>query len=223
MMPRFSAITSARADRVATSNQAGVPLGEERGVSNGKSESFGYDLRSAGGSEELASAAGRCTGSASHILGIFESNFTPVRILRRWIGSFPYLHRYWGARVTPPGTMTTGLSRSPASAIIIAGNPLSQEAIPMTPLAVGRERAWRRKTCAASLRYGRESIIPVVPCVRPSHGSEQNVANGSLFKRSNSCAAAFDHRRQLKVTGVESESYWRAVFFSQSSSGWLGL
>ena len=60
----------------------------------------------------------------------------------------------------------------------------------MTPRAVGRDRAWRRKTWAASLRYGRESIMPVVPWVRPSQGSEQNVAKGRPLRRSNSFAAA---------------------------------
>ena len=95
-----------------------------------------------------------------------------------------------GASVTPPGTVTTGLSCSPARAIIIAGNPLSQDATPITPRAVGRDRACRRKTTAASLRYGSESIMPVVPCVRPSHGSEQNVANGRAFRLRSSSDAA---------------------------------
>ena len=58
----------------------------------------------------------------------------------------------------------------PASAIIIAGSPLSHVATPRTPRRVGSERINRRKTIAASLRYGRLSIMPVVPCVRPSHG-----------------------------------------------------
>ena len=40
----------------------------------------------------------------------------------------------------------------PASAIIIAGRPLSQVAIPSTPLRRGSERINRRNTMAASLR-----------------------------------------------------------------------
>jgi len=39
-----------------------------------------------------------------------------------------------------------------ASAIIIAGKPLSQVATPSTPLRVGSERIKRRNTLAASLR-----------------------------------------------------------------------
>jgi site-specific DNA recombinase len=57
-----------------------------------------------------------------------------------------------GGRVTPPGTSTQGRSRSAASAIIMAGRPLSQVATPITPRRVGSERASRRSTTAASLR-----------------------------------------------------------------------
>ena len=68
--------------------------------------------------------------------------------------------------------------RAPASAIIIAGSPLSQVAMPSTPRRVGSDRISRPKTVAASLRYGRLSNMPVVPCVRPSQGSVQYAANG---------------------------------------------
>ena len=79
----------------------------------------------------------------------------------------------FGGNVTPPGTSTHGKSRMPASAIIIAGKPLSHVAMPSTPARSGSERTSRRKTIAASLRYGRLSNMPAVPWVRPSHGSEQ--------------------------------------------------
>ena len=83
-----------------------------------------------------------------------------------------------GGRVTPPGTSTVATSGEPASAIIIAGRPLSQVAMPTTPTRCGRERISRRITMAASLRYGSESNIAVVPCDRPSHGSDTKPANG---------------------------------------------
>ena len=57
-----------------------------------------------------------------------------------------------GGSVTPPGTSTHGRSRMRASAIIIAGRPLSQVATPSTPRRVGSERISRRSTIAASLR-----------------------------------------------------------------------
>jgi hypothetical protein len=50
-----------------------------------------------------------------------------------------------------------------ANAIIMAGSPLSQVAMPMTPLRVGSERIRRRRTIAASFRYGSESNMPSVP------------------------------------------------------------
>ena len=43
-------------------------------------------------------------------------------------------------------------SRKPASAIIIAGRPLSHVAMPSTPARTGSERASRRNTIAASFR-----------------------------------------------------------------------
>ena len=51
--------------------------------------------------------------------------------------------------VVPGVTSAVGV---PASAISIAGSPLSQVATPITPWRVGSERIWRRKTWAASLR-----------------------------------------------------------------------
>ncbi len=66
-------------------------------------------------------------------------------------------------RVTPPGTMMPGSVRRPATASSMAGSPLSQVATPSTPLRVGSERARRRITRAASLRYGRLSNMPGVP------------------------------------------------------------
>jgi hypothetical protein len=77
-----------------------------------------------------------------------------------------------------------------ARAIIIAGRPLSQVATPRTPRRVGSERISRRKTCAASFRYGRLSIIPTVPWVRPSHGSVTNPAKGRHSRPRSSSAAA---------------------------------
>ena len=72
----------------------------------------------------------------------------------------------------------------------MAGKPLSHDATPSTPRDVGSDLASLLNTCAASFLYGRESSIPVVPWVRPSHGSEQNSANGMDFCSFNSSAAA---------------------------------
>src|SRR6476661_2571529 len=92
--------------------------------------------------------------------------------------------------VTPPGTSTQGRSPLPASAIIIAGSPLSQVATPSTPRLVGSDRIKRRNTVAASFLNGRLSNIAVVPCDRPSHGSVQAAANGTAPADLNTPAAA---------------------------------
>ena len=95
------------------------------------------------------------------------------------------------ASITPPGTRIVGWWCCDASAIIIAGNPLSQVAMPITPARVGWLRIKRRMTWLESLRYGRLSNMPTVPCVRPSHGSVTAPANGRHRNRANSSAAAF--------------------------------
>ena len=77
-----------------------------------------------------------------------------------------------GGSVTPPGTIAPGSPRNDATAISMAGRPLSQVPMPITALRRGRLRTSRRSTIAASLRYGSESYMPDVPWLRPSHGSE---------------------------------------------------
>ena len=98
------------------------------------------------------------------------------------------------SNVTPPGTRIEGFLPDEASAIIIAGRPLSHVATPITPLRVGSERISRRNTMDASLRYGSESNMPAVPCVRPSHGSVQAPANGTARSSFNSRAASATSR-----------------------------
>jgi hypothetical protein len=82
--------------------------------------------------------------------------------------TFPASSPKVGGSVAPPGTRITGRSCIDASAIMVAGRPLSQVATPITARRVGSERIRRRKTIAASLRYGRESNMPWVPWERPS-------------------------------------------------------
>ncbi len=96
--------------------------------------------------------------------------------------TLPASSPYSGKRVTPPGMRMVGSGPAEARAIIMAGRPLSQVAMPMTPILVGRERIRRRSTMAASLRKGRESSMPVVPWVRPSQGSVQAPAKGMALR-----------------------------------------
>ena len=71
---------------------------------------------------------------------------------------------------------------------------LSEAYAAITPRRVGSERISRRRTMEASLRYGKLSIMPVVPCVRPSQGSVQKPANGMQCSARSSSAAAFISR-----------------------------
>ncbi len=61
-------------------------------------------------------------------------------------------------------------------------------------LARGQRPHQPRSTIAASLRNGSESIIPVVPCVRPSQGSVHAPANGTARSAFNSRAASATSR-----------------------------
>ena len=114
-------------------------------------------------------------------------------------------------RVTPPGTRTHGRSRIPASAIIIAGRPLSHVATPSTPRRVGSERMSRRKTWAASFRYGRLSIIPTVPWVRPSQGSVTKPANGRHSRPRSSLGGRLHQQPDLPVARVVAQGDRPAV------------
>ena len=164
---------SARAERRPSSSQTASPDGASALCGKREAERFGDDLRRRRGAEKLAAAARRPACAAAHRRGVIETD----QIVREARAQALDLTGILGARVpasvTPPGTTTPGRCFDPASASIVAGSPLSQVAMPRTPDAVGSDRISRRITIAASLRYARLSNMPVVPCVRPSHGSLQ--------------------------------------------------
>ena len=104
------------------------------------------------GAEELAAAARRAAGAAAQLGRFLERDSSPWAKRAPMVWTLPASSPSVGGSVTPPGTSTQGRSRMAASAIIMAGRPLSQVATPSTPLRVGSERISRRKTIAASLR-----------------------------------------------------------------------
>ena len=149
----------------------------------GTAKRFADHLRGGRRAQKLASAAGGGAGATSHLGRVFESDL----VLRKTradglhlAGIFAGLRQECDAA----GNKDGGQFSSQARAIIIAGSPLSQVAMPMTPFLVGSERISRRNTIAASLRKGRESSIPVVPWVRPSQGSVQAPAKGMACRPS---------------------------------------
>ena len=113
--------------------------------------------------------------------------------------------------------MMPGRSRMPASASIVAGRPLSQVAMPMTPDRRGSERISRRIVIAASLRYGRLSNMPVVPCVRPSHGSLHIRGERHDARRAQRLGGGAHEQADLPVAGVVAERDRRAVLGAQAA------
>ncbi len=145
----------------------------------GEAEGFGDDLRGRGGAEETGSPPpGVAQARPADLGGVFEGD-----LMLSEAGAD-------GKQCDATGDETLGKGPEEARAIIIAGRPLSQVATPRTPVRVGSERMRRRRTMAASLRKGRESSIPVVPCVRPSQGSVQAPANGTARRALSSRAAS---------------------------------
>ena len=102
-----------------------------------------------------------------------------------------------GGSVTPPGTSTHGRSRSAASASIIAGRPLSHVATPSTPLRVGSERARRRSTMAASLRYGEAVHHPGRPLRAAVAGIGAEAGEGQAAEQRRAPSAAACMRRPI--------------------------
>ena len=117
-----------------------------------------------------------------------------------------------GGSVTPPGTSTHGRSCIAASAIIIAGRPLSQVATPMHALA-RRQRADQPAQHHARRRCDRAGCpsCPVVPCVRPSHGSVQKPANGTQPQRAQLLRRRLHQQADFPVAGVVAQGDGRAV------------
>ena len=189
VMPRPSRLTSARADRRAMSVQIGCP--------DGTSALWASESpRASPTTCEVAAVPRNWQPPPGEPHARHPSSAALSRLSSPWAKrapidwTVPASSPFVGGSVTPPGTSTHGSSCIEASAIIIAGSPLSHVATPSTPLRFGSERMSRRKTWAASLRYARLSSIPVVPWVRPSHGSEQKAAKGRHPRRVSSSAAA---------------------------------
>ncbi len=188
-MPRRSSSSTARADRRAISLQIGCPDGANAACVNVNPSASPTTCDVAAVPRNWqpppgdAHARHRFSAACSSVISPC-ANRAPTDCTR------PASSPSSASSVTPPGTRMHGKSGVPASASIMAGRPLSHVATPMTPLRVGSDRICRRKIVAASFRYGRESYMPGVPCVRPSHGSVQYAAKGIAPADDSSSAAA---------------------------------
>ena len=101
---------------------------------------------------------------------------------------------------------------SPASAIIIAGRPLSQVATPSTPRRVGSERISRRNTMrrVVAVRQAVEHRRRALRAAVARVGARRR-RTGSRRSRVNSSAAALHEQPDLPVAGVVAERDRRAV------------
>ena len=217
-VPRAASRTSAWADCRAVSSQTGSP--------DGLSALCGSAIPSASATTCAVAAVPRNwhpppgdpharqpSSAASSALMRPCANRAPM------VWTLPASSAPVAGSVTPPGTMMPGRWPHPASASIMAGRPLSQVAMPITPARPGSDRIRRRKMTAASLRYGRLSNIPAVPCVRPSHGSLQYAANGTTPSRAQRLRRLADEQADLPVAGVIPERDGTAVGFAQPALG----
>ena len=133
---------SGTASHVEPDRMAG---GRERRVPERHPQRFADDLRGRGGAEELAAATRRRARAAAEIGGLLERDLAVHEAHADRLDARRHPLPASGNSVTPPGTRTQGSSCADASAIIMAGRPLSQVATPSTPRRVGSERIRRRK------------------------------------------------------------------------------
>src|SRR5437660_7542451 len=116
-----------------------------------------------------------------------------------------------GGSVTPPGTSTAGRPRSAASAIIIAGSPLSHVATPSTPLRVGNERARTPEhlggvvTIGEAVHHADGALRAAVARIRAVRGEREAFERAQLFGR------RLHQQADLRVTGVIAESARMAI------------
>ena len=120
---------------------------------HGQPERLGDDLRGGSGAEELAAATRRGAGAAAEVGRLLERD-EPCAKRAPSVCTAPASSPRRGGSVTPPGMTAPASSRNDATAISIAGRPLSHVPTPITPRRCGRLRTSRRSTSAASLRYG---------------------------------------------------------------------
>ena len=133
---------------------------------------LGDDLRRRRRAEELAAAAGRCRRRGSPVSAASLERDLAVREARadrlHLAGVFALGRRQRHAAGNEDRRQIVHRRERHhhRGQSLVAGRDADARR-----LRVGSERISRRNTIAASLRYGRLSNMPVVPCVRPSQGS----------------------------------------------------
>ena len=145
---------SARAERRAASSQIGWPEGASAVCGSARPSASPTTCAVAAVPEKLASPAGRRAGPASHFGGIFERDLLLRKARAERLDLARIFARFRQQRDPAGHEHRRAIFRIAASAIIMAGRPLSQVAIPRTPLPVGSERIRRRRTIARIVAKG---------------------------------------------------------------------
>jgi hypothetical protein len=171
----------------------GLARRRKRGVRQREPQRLADDLRSGRGAQKLAASAGRRAGAAAHLGGVFERDL----VLREARADGLHLARVL-ARLRQQrdaaGNQHGGLSARRRQRHHHRGQALVAGGHAHDALAGGQRAHQAAQHDAASLRYGSESIMPVVPCVRPSQGSVQAPAKGVARSAFNSRAASATSR-----------------------------
>ena len=169
---RAAGARSARAERRAMSSQIGSPDGASALCGSVMPERLGHHLRRRRRARGTGSRRPACRRRGS------PSSAASSSVIRPCAKRAPIV-------CTLPGVLAADRRQRHAAGHDDAGQvarsrpaPASSPAAPCRrsrrrsrPARRGSERISRRIVIAASLRYGRLSNMPVVPCVRPSHGS----------------------------------------------------
>ena len=124
----------------------------ERCVRHREPERLRHHLRGGRRTEELAAAARSRAGVASEVGCLLERDDADARIALRASARRRRPRRVAAAASRRRGSTAPASSRNDATAIIIAGRPLSHVPTPITPSRFGRLRTSLRRTSAASLR-----------------------------------------------------------------------
>ncbi len=127
-----------------------------------QSQSFGHHLRCPGSAQNSTAAAGRGWALQPARRASCRDN-SPLAKRAPMVCTLPLSSPSFAGSVAPPGTSTVAMLCCAASAIMVAGSPLSQLATPITAFASGREpnKAAHYHRCVI-FGYGSESNIPAL-------------------------------------------------------------
>ncbi len=210
LMPRSRSDQSASALRRAMSSQIGWPEGAsaEWGSESPSASPTTCDVAAVPRNWQPPpgeAQARQPNSAASSRLSSPWANRAPI------VCTLPASSPTAGGNVTPPGTSTQGKSREPASAIIIAGSPLSQVATPSTPCRVGSERIRRRKIDGGvvAIRQAVEHAGRALRAAVARIGAEGGKRHAArLFEFA---SGGFDQQADFPMSGVVAQRHRRAV------------